>query len=143
MRRFSMGNVQSSSHSKWECIYHITWIPKYRKKKIYKELRKYLAEVFRELARQKECKVMEGHLMPDHVHVMMSIPPKYAVAQIIGFIKGKSAIQIARNFVGRRKILQASISGHVVITYRQLAEMKRRYASILKSRKKKIAESIS
>ncbi|MBW2597064.1 MAG: IS200/IS605 family transposase [Deltaproteobacteria bacterium] len=79
-------------------MYHITWIPKYRKKKIYKELRKYLAEVFRELARQKECKVMEGHLMPDHVHVMMSIPPKYAVAQIISFIKGKSAIQIARNF---------------------------------------------
>ena len=98
-----MGNVQSLSHSKWECIYHITWIPKYRKKKIYKELRTYLGEVFRELARQKECKVMEGHLMPDHVHVMMSIPPKYAVAQIIGFIKGKSAIQIARNFVGRKK----------------------------------------
>ena len=71
-----MGNGQSLSHSKWECIYHITWIPKYRKKKIYKELRKYLAEVFRELARQKECNVMEGHLMPDHVHVMMSIPPK-------------------------------------------------------------------
>ena len=62
-----------------------------------------MGEVFRELARQKECKVMEGHLMPDHVHVMMSIPPKYAVAQIIGFIKGKSAIQIARNFVGRKK----------------------------------------
>ena len=98
-----MGNVQSLSHSKWECIYHITWIPKYRKKKIYKELRKYLTDVLRELARQKECKVMEGNLMSDHVHVMMSIPPKYAVAQIIGFIKGKSAIQIARNFVGRKK----------------------------------------
>ena len=62
-----------------------------------------MGEIFGELARQKECKVMEGHLMPDHVHVMMSIPPKYAVAQIIGFIKGKSAIQIARNFVGRKK----------------------------------------
>ena len=62
-----------------------------------------MGEVFRELARQKECQVMEGHLMADHVHVMMSIPPKYAVAQIIGFIKGKSAIQIARNFVGRKK----------------------------------------
>ncbi len=98
-----MGNVQSLTHSKWECIYHITWIPKYRKKKIYKELRKYLTEVFRELARQKECEVMEGHLLPDHVHVMMSIPPKYAVAQIIGFIKGKSAIQIASYFVRRKK----------------------------------------
>ena len=60
-----MGNVQNLSHSKWECIYHITWIPKYRKKKIYKELRKYLTDVFRELTRQKECKVMEGHLMSD------------------------------------------------------------------------------
>ena len=62
-----------------------------------------MGEVFRELARQKECEVMEGHLVADHVHVMMSIPPKYAVAQVIGFIKGKSAIQIARNFVGRKK----------------------------------------
>ncbi len=62
-----MGNVQSLSHSKWECIYHITWIPKYRKKKIYEELRKYLGEFFKELARQKECEVMEGHLMSDHV----------------------------------------------------------------------------
>jgi len=103
MRRFSIGNVCSLSYSKLECIYHITWMPKYRKKNIYKRLRKYLVEVFRGLARQKECKVMEGHLMPDHVHVMMSIPPKYAVAQIIGFIKGKSAIRIAKNFVGRKK----------------------------------------
>ncbi len=55
------------------------------------------------MARQKESKVMEGHLMPENVHVMMSIPPKYAVAQIVGFIKGKSAIRIARNFVGRKK----------------------------------------
>ncbi|MBW2613935.1 MAG: IS200/IS605 family transposase, partial [Deltaproteobacteria bacterium] len=64
-----MGNVQSLSHSKWECIYHITWIPKYRKKKIYEELRKYLTGVFRELARQKECDAMEGHIMSDHVHM--------------------------------------------------------------------------
>ncbi len=98
-----MGNVKSLSYSKWECIFHITCIPKYRKKKFYKELRKYLAEVFRELSRQKECKVIEGHLMSDHVHVMMSIPPKYAVAQIIGLIKDKSAIQIARTFAGRKK----------------------------------------
>ena len=98
-----MGNVKSLSYSKWKCIFHISWIPKYRKKKIYKELRKYFVEVFRELSRQKECKVIEGHLMPDHVHVMMSILPKYAVAQIIGFIKGKSAIQIARTFAGRKK----------------------------------------
>ena len=98
-----MGKVQSLSHSKWECIFHITWIPKHRKKKIYKELRAYLGDVFKELARQKGCEVLEGHLLADHVHIMMSISPKYAVAQIIGFIKGKSAIQIARNFAGRKK----------------------------------------
>ena len=98
-----MNKVQSLAHSKWECKYHVTWIPKYRKKKIYVELRKYLGEVFRELARQKECEVLEGHLLVDHVHMLISISPKYAVAQIIGYIKGKSAINIARNFVGRRK----------------------------------------
>ncbi len=98
-----MNNVQSLNHSKWECKYHVTWIPKYRKKKIYVELRKHLGEVFRELARQKECEVLEGHLMADHVHMLISIPPKYAVSQVIGYIKGKSAINIARNFVGRRK----------------------------------------
>jgi len=81
----------------------VTWIPKYRKKKIYVELRKYLGEVFRELAKQKECEVLEGKLLVDHVHMLISIPPKYAVSQIIGYIKGKSAINIARNFVGRRK----------------------------------------
>ena len=102
-RRLSMNDVQSLNHSKWECKYHVIWIPKYRKKKVYGELRKYLGEVFRELARQKECEVLEGHLMADHVHMLISIPPKYAVAQVIGYIKGKSAINIARNFVGRRK----------------------------------------
>ena len=98
-----MNDVKSLSHSKWECKYHVTWISKYRKKRIYKELRPYLGEVFRELARQKECEIHEGHCMADHVHIMMSIPAKYAVAQIIGYIKGKSAIHIARNYAGKRK----------------------------------------
>ncbi len=97
-----MGNVKSLSHSKWECNYHITWIPKYRKKSIYGELRKHLGEVIRSLAKQKESEVLEGHLMVDHVHILISIPPKYAVANVIGFIKGKSAIYIAKNYVGRR-----------------------------------------
>jgi len=98
-----MHDEYSLSHSKWECKYHIIWIPKYRKKAIFAELRKYLGEIFRELARQKECTVIEGHLMPDHVHIMLTIPPKYSVAQVVGFIKGKSAIYIARNFQGRKK----------------------------------------
>ena len=98
-----MSDSQSLSHTMWECKYHIVWIPKYRKKTIFGELRKHLGEIFRELARQKECKVLEGHLMADHVHILLSIPPKYSVSQVVGFIKGKSAIQIARNFQGRKK----------------------------------------
>ena len=98
-----MYNDQSLSHTKWDCKHHIIWIPKYRKKAMFADLRKYLGEIFRELARQKECTVIEGHLMSDHVHMMFSIPPKYSVSQVVGFIKGKSAIQIARNFQGRKK----------------------------------------
>ncbi len=84
-----MHNIQSLSHSRWECKYHLVWIPKYRRKTIYGDLRKYLGEIFKELARQKECEVIEGHLMSDHVHMLLSIPPKYAVSQVVGFIKGK------------------------------------------------------
>jgi putative transposase len=98
-----MENIQSLSHTKWDCKYHVVWIPKYRRKVLYGQIRKHLGEVFRELARQKECQVIEGHLLPDHVHMLVSIPPKYAVSQVIGYIKGKSAIQIARVYVGRRE----------------------------------------
>jgi putative transposase len=94
---------QTLKHSVWECKYHVVWIPKYRKKTLYGELRKYLGDIFHELAKQKECKIEEGHLMSDHVHMLISIPPKYSVAQIVGFIKGKSAISIARIYLGRRK----------------------------------------
>jgi putative transposase len=98
-----MYDAESLNHTKWECKYHIVWIPKYRKKTIFEDLRKHLGEIFRDLATQKECKVVEGHLMPDHVHILISIPPKHSVSQVVGFIKGKSAIQIARNFQGRKK----------------------------------------
>jgi len=94
---------QSLKHTVWECKYHIVWIPKYRKKKLYKELRQYLGDIIKDLASQKECKIEEGHLMSDHVHILISIPPKYAVSQVVGFIKGKSAISIARTYLGRRK----------------------------------------
>jgi putative transposase len=89
-------------HSKWECKYHVVFIPKYRRKVLYGQLRRYLGEVIRRLAAQKESAIEEGHLMPDHVHMLISIPPKYAVAQVVGFIKGKSAIHIARTY-GERK----------------------------------------
>ena len=102
-----MDDYKSLSHTKWECKYHVVFIPKCRRKRLYGHVRKHLGEVFRELARRKESEVLEGHLMPDHVHMMLSIPPKYAVSQVVGYIKGKSAIHLARvygetkrNFVG-------------------------------------------
>jgi putative transposase len=103
-----MEDVASLSHTKWECKYHVVFIPKCRRKALYKELRRHLAEIFRQLAVQKESRIEEGHLQLDHVHMMISIPPKYAVSQVIGYIKGKSAIHLARvygerkrNFVGQ------------------------------------------
>lgn len=94
---------QSLSHTRWECKYHIVWIPKYRKKQLFGELRKELGEVLRQLARQKEAEIIEGHLLPDHVHMLISIPPKYSVAQVVGYLKGKSAIWIARTYSGRKR----------------------------------------
>ena len=98
-----MEETETLRHTKWDCKYHVVFIPKYRRQALYKELRSHLGEVFRSLAQQKECRVEEGHLLPDHVHMLLSIPPKYSVAQIVGFIKGKSAIHIARTFLGRRR----------------------------------------
>ena len=91
-----MDEYDSLSHSKWECKYHVVFIPKCRRKTLYEQLRPHLGEVFRKLASQKESRVEEGHLMSDHVHMMISIPPKFAVSQVVGFIKGKSAIHLAR-----------------------------------------------
>lgn len=98
-----MNNASSLNHSRWECKYHVVWIPKYRRKTLYGQLRRYLGRIFKELARSRECEVLEGHLLSDHVHMLISILPKYSVAQVIGFIKGKSAIHIARNYLGHRR----------------------------------------
>ena len=98
-----MNDIGRLRHSVWECKYHLVWIPKCRRKVLYGQLRRELGEVFHELARQKECRIEEGHMLSDHVHMLMSIPPKYAVAKVVGFVKGKSAIHIARVFSGRRR----------------------------------------
>lgn len=98
-----MRQVSSLNHTRWECKYHIVFIPKYRRKTLFGQIRRELGEVFHSLARQKESQIEEGHLMPDHVHLMISIPPKYAVAQVVGFMKGKSAIYIARRYSGRQR----------------------------------------
>ena len=98
-----MRQVESLSHTRWECKYHIVFIPKYRRKALFGQIRKELGEVFHRLARQRESLIEEGHVMADHVHMMISIPLKYAVSQVVGFIKGKSAIHIARTYLGRKR----------------------------------------
>ena len=102
-----MEHYGSLHHTKWECKYHVVWIPKSRKKVLYGQLRKDLGQILRRLATQKESEVMEGTLKADHVHMVISIPPKYSVSQVVGYVKGKSAIWVARvtgskrNFVGQ------------------------------------------
>ena len=125
-----MDEAGSLSHTKWECKYHVIFIPKMRRKVLYGQLRQHLAGVFRELARQRESEIEEGHLMPDHVHMMISIPPKYSVSQVVGYIKGKSAIHIARvygenrrNFVGQHFWAR----GYFVSTVGRDEEVIRRY----------------
>jgi putative transposase len=98
-----MDDCESLKHTRWECKYHVVFIPTCRRKKLYQQLRQHLGEVFRQLAQQKESRILEGHLVVDHVHMLISIPPKYAVTQVIGSIKGKSAIHIARTAGGRQR----------------------------------------
>lgn len=98
-----MDEFESLSHTKWTCKYHVVFIPKGRRKALYGTLRPHLGEVFRTLALQKESRIEEGHLLADHVHMMIAIPPKYAVSQVIGYIKGKSAIHLARVYGERRR----------------------------------------
>ncbi len=121
---------QSLSHSKWDCKYHIVFVPKYRRKAMYRDIRKFLGPVFHELARQKECKIIEGNMQRDHVHMCMEIPPKHAIASIIGFIKGKSAIAVARQFAGKQKNCNGEnfwARGYAVSTVGFELEMVRKY----------------
>ncbi len=98
-----VGTYQSLSHSRWNCKFHVVFVPKRRRKSVFGNIRKKLGPIFHELARQKECRIVEGHLLSDHVHMCIEIPPKHAVASVIGFLKGKSAIAIAREFGGRER----------------------------------------
>ena len=132
-----MDAFESLSHSRWACKYHVVFIPKSRRKALYGELRRHLGEIFRKLAVQRESRVEEGDLMPDHVHMMLSIPPKYAVSQVVGYIKGKSAM---RAFMARgRRALQDSIFGRVGTSCRPLGAMKKRSATISETRTRKTA----
>ena len=103
-----MNDYENLSHTRWECKFHLVFIPKYRRKALFGKLREHLGPVFRALAEQKESRVEEGHLMADHVHLLLSIPPKYAVSHVVGYMKGKSAIHIARTYEGK----QRNYAGH-------------------------------
>ena len=98
-----MSDYSSLNHTVWDCKYHVVFIPKCRRKVLYGKVRESLGEVFHSLAQQRECKILEGHLCTDHVHMLIRIPPKYAVSHVVGFIKGKSAIRVARDFMGRHQ----------------------------------------
>jgi putative transposase len=99
-----MHEWQSLSHVRWECKYHVVIIPKYRRRVLYGQLRRQLGRILRELCRQKGVELLEGRLMPDHVHMCLSIPPKYSVAHTIGFLKGKSAVRIHRELLHERRM---------------------------------------
>ncbi len=125
-----MKEYQSLSHTGWDCKYHVVFIPKYRKKRIFGTLRRHLGEILRELAEHKESRILEGHLMPDHVHMCISIPPKYSVSNVVGYIKGKSAIAIARRFGGRTRNFTGEVfwaRGYFVSTVGLDEEMVRAY----------------
>jgi putative transposase len=125
-----MKEYQSLSHTRWDCKYHVVFIPKRRKKAIFGALRKHLGEISRELALQRESKVVEGHLMTDHVHMCLSIPPKHSVSHVVGYIKGKSAISIARQFGGRQRNFTGEVfwaRGYFVSTVGLDEEMVRAY----------------
>ena len=96
-------SYESLCHSRWDCKYHLVFIPKFRKQSLYGKIRKFLGPVFHELAKQRECTILEGHMVQDHIHMLIKIPPKHSVAQVVGYIKGKSAIAVARQFSGKKK----------------------------------------
>ena len=91
------------SHATWNCQYHVVFASKYRTKRLYGDLRLELRDLFVRLSLQKGCRIEEGHLMSDHVHMLISIPPKYSVAHIVGFLKGKTALYVANKYAKKRK----------------------------------------
>ncbi|MDH3358814.1 MAG: IS200/IS605 family transposase [Desulfobacteraceae bacterium] len=125
-----MRDYKSLSHTRWDCKYHIVFIPKRRQKLIYGAIHRHLGETFHELAKRKGVTIEEGHLMKDHVHMCISIPPKYAVSNTVGYLKGKSAISIAKKFRGRQRNFNGEnfwARGYFVSTVGLDEEMVREY----------------
>ena len=99
-----MHEWQSLSHVRWECKYHVVFLPKYRRKVIYGRLRSRIGRIFRDLCDQRGVELVEGHAMGDHVHLCLSIPPKFSVSHTVGFLKGKSAVRIHREILHERRM---------------------------------------
>ena len=99
-----MHDWNSLSHVRWDCKYHVVFVPKYRQKRLYGKFRRKVGDIFRDLCRQKDLELLEGHLMPDHVHMCLKVPPKFSIAFVIGFIKGKSAVLIHRKLLGHQRV---------------------------------------
>ena len=141
----TMPDYKSLNHSTWECKYHIVWIPKYRRKKMYESIRKDIAQEIKRLAECRECKVLEGHMMIDHIHMLIEIPPKYSVAQVMGYIKGKSAIYIARRYGEREKYFSGQnfwARGYFVSTVGRNEEMIRKYIQNQEAEDRKLDQSL-
>ena len=136
-------SYESLSHSRWDCKYHVVFIPKRRKKELYGKIRKFLGPVFRELIRQKESELVEGHMMPDHVHMLVKVPPKYAVAEMVGYVKGKSAIAVARQFSGRQGISMVRDFGHEDTRYRRSGSRRNRSGGIFGIKKSLMLKTIT
>ena len=125
-----MSTYESLSHSKWDCKYHVVFVPKRRKKTLYGKVRKFLGSVFPELASQRRSEILEGHMVQDHVPMLIRIPPKYSVAEVVGYIKGQSAIAVARQFGGRKRNFNGEAfwaRGYAVSTVGFEEEQIRRY----------------
>ena len=138
-----MSNHNHLNHCTWDCKYHIVFTPKYRKKSLYGSLRKDLKDTLHRLALQKECKIEEGYLMPDHVHMMVSIPPKHSISHIVGFLKGKSSIWVAQNIVGKQKNFAGHkfwARGYFVSTVGVNEEVIRKYVQNQESEDKRLDE---
>ncbi len=136
-----MKDANRLTHSVWECKYHIVWIPKCRRKVLYSEVARSLGEIFHELARQRESNIVEGHICRDHIHMLIAIPPKYAVSEVVGYIKGKSAIAIARTYLGKRQNFTGQnfwARGYFVSTVGRDEEMIRRYIQEQESEDKRL-----
>jgi putative transposase len=124
-----MRDFESLAHVRWDCKYHVVFIPKYRRKVLYGKLRAGIGRILRDLCEQKAIELLEGHAMPDHVHLCLRIPPKYSVSYRIGFLKGKSAVRVHRELLNERRMagLHFWATGYWVSTVGLDEEMVRKY----------------